>query len=216
MSEIFYQILDPGRKAIFDKLSALKDKAYLAGGTALAMQLNHRLSLDFDLFLVKPLSRYFFKAIQALFGPNFETIRKSANQISILTAEGIKLDFVHYWYSRLTPTVKTASIDLASINDIAADKAATIGRRAQWRDYVDLFVLLKEKTLTLEKLTELSKKKFGGEFNKVLFLEQLVYFDDLQVTEIKFIKKSYSEKEIKDFLSKKVLAYLKKQIPQIA
>jgi len=215
MSEIFYKILDPRRTATFNKLSAFKNKAYLAGGTALALQLNHRLSLDFDLFLTKPLSRYLYKEIQSLFGPNFKTIRKSGNQISILTADNIKIDFVHYWYKPLLSFVKTTSIDLASIEDIAADKANTLGHRGQWRDYVDLFVLIREKVLSLEKIMELSKKKFGGEFNEALFLEQLIFFADLQVSGTKFLKEEYSEKQIKDFLANEVTRFLKKEIPQI-
>lgn len=209
MSGIFYQILDPKRKAIFDRLSSLKNKAYLAGGTALALQLNHRLSLDFDLFLAKPLSRYFFREIRSLFGSNFETVRKSTNQISILTTDKIKVDFVHYWYPLLTPTVKTTSIDLASIDDIAADKAATIGRRAQWRDYVDLFILMKQDHASLEKIMEFGKKKFGGEFNELLFLEQLIFFDDLKISKIEFIQEQHKETEIKNFLERGVKQYLK-------
>lgn len=215
MSEIFFQILDPARTAIFNKLSALKNKVYLAGGTALALQLNHRLSLDFDLFSEKPLGRYFYREIQGLFGPHFETIRKSGNQISLLTEKGIKVDFVHYWYPRLTQTIKTSSVDLASIQDIAADKASTLGHRGQWRDYVDLFVLIKEKILPLEKIMGLAKKKFGGQFNEVLFLEQLVYFEDLQISKTRFLKKKYSEKQIKDCLGQEVSRFLKKELPQI-
>lgn len=50
---------------------------------------------------------------------------------------------------------------LASVKDIAADKAHTIGRRAAWRDYVDIFCLIKEKHLTLAQIIKLAKEKVG-------------------------------------------------------
>lgn len=62
--------------------------------------------------------------------------------------------------------------------------------------------------LDLEELIAAAEKKFGGEFNQILFLEQLTYFDDLEITEIEFIDKSYSEKEIKDYLENTVENYL--------
>lgn len=108
----------------------------------------------------------------------------------------------------------TASINLASVFDIAAEKAQTLGRRAIWRDYVDLFFLLKWKILTLDKIIQLAKKKFGGEFVETQFLEQLPYFADLQKTPIEFVGKKYSDEEIKSFLEKEVEAYLKKILPR--
>lgn len=104
--------------------------------------------------------------------------------------------------------IKTHWANLASIADIAADKAATVGRRATWRDYVDVFFLLKWKLVTLENLFSLAKRKFQGEFNELLFLEQLVYFEDLEMTKITFLKESYSEAEIKRYLEKEVKRFL--------
>jgi hypothetical protein len=101
-------------------------------------------------------------------------------------------------------------MSLATVQDIAADKAHTIGRRAIWRDYVDIYFLLKKNILKLHQIISLAEKKFGGEFNQALFLDQLVYFDDLEVVPITFIKERPDPSEIKSFLSKEVSAYLQK------
>ena len=59
---------------------------------------------------------------------------------------------------------------------------------------------------------EISRKKFQGEFNEALFLEQLVYFQDLEMTEIGFLKTVYSEPEIKKFLESQVSQFLKQHL----
>ena len=51
MSKIYFKILDNDRMSVFDKLKAFQNEGYLAGGTALALQLNHRTSEDFDVFV---------------------------------------------------------------------------------------------------------------------------------------------------------------------
>ena len=93
---------------------------------------------------------------------------------------------------------------LLAVKDIAADKTYTIGRRALWRDYVDLFFILKWEFTDIFELIKLGEKKFGVEFNPKLFLEQLVYFEDLEIQKISFIKEKPSIQEIQDYLRKQV------------
>ncbi len=207
MSEIHLEILDKQRKEVFKKLGEFAP-AYLAGGTALSLQIYHRKSFDFDIFVDNPLTKTLIKKCQTLFGKNIDIIRESSDQISMITPNNIKLDFVYYWYQQLQPLIETSSISLASIEDIAADKSASLGRRAVWRDYVDLFYILKHNYLSLEKLIKLAEKKFGSEFNQILFLEQLAYFEDLEITEIEFVDKKYSDEENKTFLKNTVEKYL--------
>ena len=166
---------------------------------------------DFDIFIDKPLKRSLIRKCQQFFdSDDLKVIRQSSDQITFITSKGVKLDFVYYWYKPIAPLVKTTGIDLASVLDISADKVASIGRRAVWRDYVDIFFLLKEGLISLEGLIAAAKKKFKGEFSELLFLEQLVFFKDLEMTKIEFIQKSYSEKQIKQFLETTVRNYLKK------
>jgi len=208
MSSIHLEILDNDRRAIFKKLSNFKDRGYLAGGTALALQINHRKSYDFDIFLGKPISRFFVRDVKNIFG-EIKIVSQSGDQLSIFTKENIKIDFVYYWYKRIDALINTTSIGLAGILDIVADKAATIGRRAVWRDYIDIYFILKLGIFDLSKIISLGKEKFGGEFNDALFLEQLVYFKDLQITDAQFIGDSVPEKDIKEYLERTVREYSK-------
>lgn len=121
-------------------------------------------------------------------------------------------NFMSHPFKILQPAVKTVSMSLFHLDDLAASKAYTIGRRNTWRDYVDLFILMKRNIYSLKRIIELAKQKFNGEFNEKLFLGQLSYFNDVDTVPTNFIKKSYTDNEIKSFLEAEVSQYAKKTI----
>lgn len=208
MSKIHLELLDKERQTVFHALSTFKNIGYLAGGTALALQINHRRSEDFDIFIDKPVDNKLKLKIEKVFG-NVNYSLKTSDQINFITKEGIKVTFFWYYFKPISDLIKTSSLSLASIDDIAADKAHTVGFRAIWRDYVDIFLLLKTENYSLKKIIELGKKKFKGEFIEMQFLEQLRYFDDLQIVPVDFVKEKYSDLEIKNYLQEQVRGYLK-------
>ena len=211
MSKIYLEILDNDRLAVFNKLKAFQNEGYLAGGTALAFQLNHRISEDFDVFINREIDNKLRLKAKKIFG-DVTFYVNTADQISFITQNGIKVTFLWYYFKTLYSTISTNSLSLASIDDIALDKAITIGRRAVWRDYVDIFYLLKNKYVDLDKIIKLSGKKFKGEFVSTQFLEQLRYFDDVKIVPIEFVEKKYSDDEIRSYLQQSVEDYLKKTL----
>lgn len=212
MSKIYLEILDKPRQTIFNKLSGFKNFGYLAGGTALALQIQHRKSVDFDVFINKPVNNYLRLKAKKVFGASLFYVN-TTDQISFTTPENVNVTFVWYIYPPISPPTPTPSISLASINDIIADKAYTIGKRAVWRDYVDLFLLLKKEVTTLDKIIQLAKQKFAGEFNEALFLEQLSYFKDITVVPMDFIYPAPSPSEIQSYLESQVESYVKIILP---
>lgn len=212
MSEIHLELLDKPRLAVFIKLKVFKRLGYLAGGTALALQLNHRISEDFDIFIDKAVDNDLRIKVEKIFGQIAYYVNTS-DQISFTTKEGIKITFVWYYFKPLKPLISISSIPFSSIEDIAADKAHTVGRRAIWRDYVDIFYLLKNNYIDIQTIIDLAKKKFKGEFVVTQFLEQLRYFEDVNIVPIDFTKKKYSPLEIKSFLEQSVETYLKTILP---
>ena len=197
--------------AVFDKLKAFQNEGYLAGGTALALQLNHRISEDFDVFVGREIGNKLRLKVKEIFG-NVTFYVNTSDQISFITQNNVKVTFLWYYFKTLNLTIPTNSLSLASTDDIALDKAITIGKRAVWRDYVDVFYLLKNGYVDLEKIIKMAGKKFGGEFVSTQFLEQLRYFDDLKIVPIKFIEKKYTGDEIKSYLQQSVEDYLKKTL----
>lgn len=206
MSKIYLEILDDARQRVFYKLGAFERFGYLAGGTALALQLNHRKSVDFDIFVQKPIGSELRREIKSVFGDRPYEVN-TADQITFPVSDSIEITFLYYWYAPVRPLIETESVSLASVQDIIADKANTLGRRALWRDYVDLFVAIKNHNFSVAQIINLSTKKFSGEFVKEQFVDQLSYFNDVAVVPVEFITKLYEPEEIKTFLTAQAKKY---------
>src|SRR3989338_2218984 len=101
-------------------------------------------------------------------------------------------------------------IQVASIDEIAAQKAYTIGRRGEYRDYFDVHAILTRTPITLSTIIRDSERKYGTLFNSKLFLEQLVYFTDLRDTSIIPVSDERIPKpeQIKTFFEQEVKKYL--------
>lgn len=206
MSKIHQELFDPQRQSVFTKLAVFKEYGYLAGGTALALQINHRKSYDFDIFVPNAVDNALKLKVNKVFG-NVNYSLNTSDQINFETENQIKVSFVWYYFPALNTPIQTESLSLATIDDIACDKAHTIGRRAMWRDYVDMYSILKSNRIDFAKIIELAQQKFRGEFVTSLFLEQLVFFEDVQVVPIEFVGPKIPEAEIKSFLINVVTSY---------
>lgn len=200
---------DRGRQDVFRKLKAFADRFVLAGGTAMMLQIGHRLSYDFDCFSLEPFTEALESSVHKIYGSD-TTLRVNTGEVmTFTTRNNIEITFVYHPFPFLQTPVPTTSIALFHLDDLAAHKAYTIGRRGAWRDYVDIFILLKWDLYTMQALIELAGKKFGNEFSDKLFLEQLTYYEDLNIVQTKFLKDSYKPSEIKEYLGKSVEEYLK-------
>ena len=202
--------LDSERKEVFKKLGRFSKSFTLAGGTAIMLQIGHRMSFDFDCFGSQKLSDSLPRKVRDVLGKFIYLKLRSPEQITFHTEKGIEVTFVYHPYKPLKKPIETDSIAFFHLDDLAANKAYTVGRRGVWRDYVDLFFLLKWRLYTLEHLTALAEKKFAGEFSDKLFLQQLTYFDDITVVDTEFLKESYTPSEIKAFLEREVEEYVRK------
>jgi len=200
MSKLILESLDKNRLAIFNKLGSFRNLGILGGGTALALQIGHRVSFDFDIFTYKQLDDSLWKKVKTVFGNGSVKTLDTSTQLNLITPENVAVTFFNDEYKNIFDPVSTNTIDLLNIKDIAANKAYVIGRRPKWRDYVDLYFLLKDKHFSLRQLVGLAVKKFDNDFSEKLFLEQLVYWSDVQDYTIDFIGKEISDEEIKKFL----------------
>jgi predicted nucleotidyltransferase component of viral defense system len=169
---------------LLSSLSAFKDDFYLAGGTGLALQIGHRISVDFDLFSDAPIKKTLLARVEALYSNETREITISnRNELTIFIA-GVKFSFLHYPFAPILPLDTSTPIPLLSVKEILAAKAYTIGRRGEFKDYVDLYIGLSRGHIALTELIKLAQQKYGDAFNDRLFLEQLVYLDDLEPVEI--------------------------------
>ncbi len=180
---------------------------YLAGGTALALQLGHRRSIDFDLFSNKKIPADLLKKAEQVFtGWQVKILVNNSDELTVM-AGGIKVTFLFYPFPVLLQLKEFQGIKLLSAKEIAVTKAYTIGRRGSFKDYVDLYFILKKKTANLEEIIKMAEKKFEGNFNARLFLEQLVYLDDVEDVDIVFIKEPVTKTNIASFFTKIIKLY---------
>lgn len=211
MLSIHLELLDKERREVFENLRVFSETAVLGGGTALSLQIAHRLSFDFDLFLERQLERKDFLKLKKTFSVARVEIN-TPEQLTLVTGQNVGITLLYYPYEPLFPKIITSFFPLYSVKDIAADKAYTVGRRAIWRDYVDLFFVLKQNFVDIFELIKLGERKFGVEFNPKLFLEQLIYFEDIEISKISFIKEKPSVLEIQNFLKQQVKVFREKEL----
>lgn len=154
------------------KTPAFKD-FNLAGGTALALQIGHRMSYDLDLFGNRPFERQEILDILKGVG-QIREVRFSKN-IFILEIDNIKVDFVNYSYPLLEEISSEAAYRLLSLQDIAAMKISAITGRGRKRDFFDLYFLMQR--FPLEEMLGYYQQKYA-DGNELMAVRSLVYFGD--------------------------------------
>ncbi|MDP1706993.1 MAG: nucleotidyl transferase AbiEii/AbiGii toxin family protein [bacterium] len=179
MNSLHTETLTPELKMLFPKLAPFKDDFYLAGGTALALQIGHRVSVDFDLFSDTPIKKTLLGVVEEVFGVGASEVFVNKSTELTLKIAGVKCTFLEYPFPRLLPLIPGGSVDLLSPKEILVTKAYTIGRRGSFKDYVDLYIGIRENISQIEEIIALARQKYGDVFNDRLFLEQLVFVDDL-------------------------------------
>jgi hypothetical protein len=193
---MYTEILDSAQKSLIHKLRNL-DSYYLAGGTAIALQLGHRKSIDLDFFADKETN---LNEIQRILSEC--TIQNTlVNTIDQYTAivDGVKITFLNYPYVMSVNVVFEKLLRIPDLLSLAASKAFTVGRRPKWKDYVDLYFLINK--FGLEKIILQAQRIFAEMFNDKLLREQLAYFDDIDYTEkIDYVTQEVPETTIKEAL----------------
>ena len=145
----------------------------LVGGTALALQLGHRSSIDLDFF--GSWGEANLQSALELCGTVVRT--GGTGRLQFYEVNQIKVDFVTYAYVWLEGASLEGGLRLARVEDIAAMKLEAITNRGSKKDFIDLAFLLE--TFTLSEMLALYVAKYpqGSEY---LVLRSLVYFDDAE------------------------------------
>ena len=153
----------------------------LVGGTAVALHLGHRRSIDFDLFTHKEFGNAALRRKIVKFKKIERIVRDERGQYTLMI-NGVRFTFFHYPYPIGFSKKFENIIKMADLLTLAAMKAHALGRRAKWKDYVDLYFIMKCPH-TLAEIAEKSKHIFGKEFNEKLLRTQLAYFKDIDRSE---------------------------------
>lgn len=199
-------ILPADARKLFGRLKRFVPRGVLGGGSAIALQIGHRVSYDLDVFINTYVPRGLLRRAQELFG-SAKPLIDSREELTC-AVDGTKLTVLSYPYRPLHPAVTTTSIPLFDLRDLASSKTYTIGRRGAWRDYVDLFVLLRS-GLKLRRIIAETQKRFGPSFSPKLFLQQLTFYEDIHDVSIEWRGVKFSRRIIQSFLQRQVRQYLR-------
>lgn len=197
---MFKEILTKDQIELLPFIKKFAKDYYLVGGTAIALHIGHRRSIDFDLFTQHNIKRKQIKNIIETSGYSItDVIFEASDQFHIII-NGVKITFFQYPYNVKASFEFEQIIKTPSLLDLAAMKASAIGGRAKWKDYVDLYFILR-KYYSIDELATRARELFKSFFNDKLFKEQLSYFDDIDHSEqVEFIGEQVPDEEIKNYL----------------
>ena len=178
----------------------------LVGGTAIALYLGHRRSIYFDLFSLKEIDNLNIQKKIAM-SKKIQTVFINSKDEYTILVDGIKLTFLYYPFNIDFNNKLDDIIFLPDLETLAALKAYALGRRSKWKDYVDLYFILKS-GLNLNRIIKKANKIFENNFNEKIFRTQLSYFNDIDYSEqVDYLKGfEVSDKKIKEELIRSSLA----------
>lgn len=185
MTPLHWEILDTTRKGLLPSFSAFKDRFYLGGSTALALQIGHRESVDFDFFSEQSFdTRPLFAECERIYAK--QRLRKTQDErdtLTILIDDAVSVSFMGFPYPLVESLIETEYVKLASIADIGCMKLSAITSRATMKDYADIFFILR--AMPLSKLLSNCAQKFPT-LDQNLILKSLVYFGDIADSALMF------------------------------
>lgn len=204
---MFKESISQETKLVFQKISQsdLVEKFYLVGGTALAIQLGHRESIDLDWFCETDFFNQEIKIKLSKLG-SFQVTSESAGTVHGLL-ENVRVSFLRYQYKLIFPLVDFEKIKIADERDIAAMKIDAISSRGSKKDFIDVFFLLKK--YSLKEIIGFFEKKYSDiNYNKLHILKSLVYFMDADDEPMPIMIQKVDWEEVKKDLKEGVNKWL--------
>ena len=199
-----YKTIEPGTLQLLKELQALPvlQETRLVGGTALALQLGHRSSIDLDFFGSVQASSDELR--EALSARHSITIVKESKNINIYIIDGVKVDMVNYRYSWIDEPVQGDGFILAGLKDIAAMKIAAVVGRGTKKDFIDLYFLLQH--FSLNEILDFYMQKYpdGSMF---IAMKSLSYFEDAEADPMPVMFDDVSWEDVKVFIRQAIVSY---------
>ena len=175
------EVLNEQQTQLLPLMAQFCREYYLVGGTAIALYIGHRRSIDFDMF--KPSAINHKKNLDKVAASPFAhtVTRRVAEQMNLIIND-VKVTFFQYPFPIEAKTKFENCFRLPSLIQLAAMKAYALGRRSKWKDYVDLYFLLRDH-FSIAEISATATQIFSELFSEKLFRSQLCYFEDIDYTE---------------------------------
>jgi len=191
MKDLYYNTVSNNLSEVLNRVMKIEEfnPFRLVGGTALSLQLGHRLSVDIDLFTDGLYGSIDFELIDKLLENSFPFLKMlykgnisfgKSYHIGNSQEEFVKLD-LYYTDSFIRPFVEKDSLRMASIEEIAAMKMEVVGNGGRKKDFWDIHELLDY--LSLNEMLALHAERYPYSHSKETLINKIVDFqfadDDL-------------------------------------
>lgn len=184
---MFFRCITADMAAILKNpvLKELPAQTYLAGGTAAALHLGHRLSVDFDFFTPEDIdSLQWYQRIQDAYGADFKlSAEKIEKNTLVLNLTNTGFSIFRYPYSLLQEPLRDAGLPMpvVSLMDLAGMKLIAVNQRGACKDFIDLKFIMENEGISLPFLLDVVGRKYNvGEEMFFQLKKSLVYFDDAE------------------------------------
>ncbi len=198
---LYLETVESSTLELLKKLQRLPvlEQTRLVGGTALALQLGHRKSIDLDFFGTVDCEAEYLR--ESIAGIASLTILKESPHIHIYIVDGIKVDIVNYKYPWLDDVVLEQGLRLASVSDIAAMKITAIIGRGTKKDFIDIAFLLHH--FSLEEILHFYAAKYNDS-SVFMAMKSLAYFDDAETDPMPDMFVNQSWQQLKAYILSKI------------
>lgn len=198
---LYLETVESSTLELLKKLQRLPvlEQTRLVGGTALALQLGHRKSIDLDFFGTVDCEAEYLR--ESIAGIASLTILKESPHIHIYIVDGIKVDIVNYKYPWLDDVVLEQGLRLASVSDIAAMKITAIIGRGTKKDFIDIAFLLHH--FSLEEILHFYAAKYNDS-SVFMAMKSLAYFDDAETDPMPDMFVNQSWQQVKAHILSKI------------
>lgn len=198
---LYLETVESSTLELLKKLQRLPvlEQTRLVGGTALALQLGHRKSIDLDFFGTIDCEAEYLR--ESIAGIASLTILKESPHIHIYIVDGIKVDIVNYKYPWLDDVVVEQGLRLASVSDIAAMKITAIIGRGTKKDFIDIAFLLHH--FSLEEILHFYAAKYNDS-SVFMAMKSLAYFDDAEADPMPDMFVNQSWQQVKAYILSKI------------
>lgn len=175
------EILTKEQHDLLPLLATFKQDFGLVGGTAVALHIGHRESIDFDMFSKEEFGNLALQRKIEKMRHIDEVIVNKRSEFTFLIGP-VRLTFFQYPFDIDFSEMFGNNVRIPTLLTLAAMKAYALGHRAKWKDYVDLYFIMRDHH-PLSEVIGKAKLVFGDSFNAKLVRQQLSYFDDISYAE---------------------------------
>lgn len=175
-------VLPEAQRRLWGELSAVPNEFTLYGGTALALHLGHRKSVDFDFFGRRAIDVAALEAAIPFLG-GAKVIQREKNTLTAIVDRGDPVKVSFFGVPKLPQLAPPLLADdnglkVASLLDLAGTKASVLQVRAEAKDYIDMDALIHMGGVGLPFALTAAEKLYGSSFNPEITLKALSYFED--------------------------------------